>query len=82
MMKCHDHAGHGSHSNGSHGVVKGGIITTGLHMGKVLIKQAGKHPALLVGIGFVAGFYIHKHRSQIIDSVTQVTEKGVKLVGK
>ncbi|MBE0468487.1 MAG: hypothetical protein IBX55_03145 [Methyloprofundus sp.] len=44
------------------------------------MSKIAKHPFLLVGIGMVAGYYAHKHRKDIIASVSSVTGKGKDFV--
>lgn len=39
-----------------------------------------KHPVLVFGLGVAAGYYAHKHRKDIIDSATRLTEKGKDFV--
>ena len=35
-----------------------------------------KHPVVLLGVGAVAGFYIHKHRKEIIAAAEKYTGVG------
>jgi hypothetical protein len=35
-----------------------------------------RHPLLVFGLGVAAGFYAHKYRKEIIESVTVLSEKG------
>ena len=37
-----------------------------------------KHPWLLFGIGFAAGFYAHEYRKEIIEAATQGAEEAKK----
>ncbi len=35
-----------------------------------------KHPLLVFGLGFAAGFYAHQYRKEIIQAAVQAPKKG------
>jgi len=39
-----------------------------------------KHPIVVFGLGVATGYLVHKYRKEIIDSTTQLTEKGKDFV--
>ena len=39
-----------------------------------------KHPIVVFGLGVATGYLVHKYRKEIIDSATQLTEKGKDFV--
>jgi hypothetical protein len=39
-----------------------------------------KHPIVVFGLGVATGYFVHKYRKEIIDSATQLTEKGKDFV--
>ncbi|MDF1583122.1 MAG: hypothetical protein P1P78_07410 [Methyloprofundus sp.] len=61
-------------------LIKGAVMSAGAQTGKSIMSKIAKHPLLLVGIGMVAGYYAHKHRKDIIASVSSVTGKGKDFV--
>lgn len=87
----HSHGGHVVNSrrgvSKSHGakditsnLAKGAAMSAGAQTGKTIMSNLKKHPILLVGIGIVAGYCIHKYRKEIIESVSSVTDKGKDFV--
>lgn len=87
----HSHGNHGAHAGhgtpkgpGPHGasnqLIKGAAVSAGAHTGKRLMQKISKHPLLLIGIGAVAGYFVHKYRKEIIASVSTVTDKGKDFV--
>ncbi len=87
----HSHASHGAHAGHammkthdakkltSH-IAKGAAMSAGAQTGKKLMSNVKKHPLLLIGLGAVGGFFIHKYRKEIISSVSSVTSKGKDFV--
>ncbi len=61
-------------------LMKGAVMSAGAQTGKTIMSKITKHPLLLIGIGMVAGYYIHKHRNDIISSVTSIGDKGKDFV--
>ena len=57
-----------------------GLITVGTQVTTAVIHRLVKHPALLFGIGIVAGLYIQKNRKQIILAGGQLINQGKKLI--
>ncbi len=87
----HSHGTHGTHAG--HGVpkgpganaasnhlVKGAAMSAGAHTGKKLMQKISKHPLLLIGIGAVAGYFVHKYRKEIIASVSSATDRSKDFV--
>ena len=64
----------------SNTLMKGAVMTAGAQTGKTIMSKITKHPLLLVGIGMVAGYYVHKYRKEIISSVTSAGDKGKDFV--
>ena len=44
------------------------------------MRILAKHPVITFSIGLAAGYLVHKYRKEIIDSATQLTEKGKDFV--
>ena len=61
-------------------LMKGAVMSAGAQTGKTIMSKITKHPLLLIGIGMVAGYYVHKYRKDIISSVTSVGDKGKDFV--
>ncbi|OQK15983.1 hypothetical protein AU255_17280 [Methyloprofundus sedimenti] len=61
-------------------LIKGAVMSAGAQTGKTIMSKITKHPLLLVGIGMVGGYYVHKYRKEIISSVTSVGDKGKDFV--
>ena len=61
-------------------LIKGAVMSAGAQTGKTIMSKITKHPLLLIGIGMVAGYYVHKYRKEIISSVTSVGDKGKDFV--
>jgi len=64
----------------SNTLIKGAVMSAGAQTGKSIMSKITKHPLLLVGIGMVVGYYAHKHRKDIIASVSSVGDKGKDFV--
>jgi hypothetical protein len=95
MMKMkgmnHAHGGSGgmasmSHGGGAHGagtakeIAKGAVVSGTIHTGRRLVNRLYKHPWVLIGLGFAAGYLVHKHRKAIISSTNKVVGKGKDFV--
>ena len=61
-------------------LMRGAVMSAGAQTGKTIMSKITKHPLLLVGIGMVAGYYVHKYRKEIISSVTSAGDKGKDFV--
>ena len=61
-------------------LIKGAVMSAGAQTGKTIMSKITKNPLLLIGIGMVAGYYVHKYRKEIISSVTSVGDKGKDFV--
>jgi len=64
-------------------LIKGAVMSAGAQTGKSIMSimsKVTKHPLLLVGIGIGIGYYAHKHRKDIVSSVSSVTDKGKDFV--
>lgn len=64
----------------SHGIAKGAAIAAGSHSGRNLMSRIAKHPIVLIGIGAVAGYMIHKYRKEIVKTTTKVVDQGKDFV--
>lgn len=61
-------------------IAKGVASAAGAHTGRQIVKNLGKHPIVLIGMGFVAGYLVHKHRKAIISSTNKVVGKSKDFV--
>jgi len=93
---AHNHAKHAAATTMSHAkniahhgmnrhevsttLMKGAVMSAGAQTGKTIMSKITNHPLLLVGIGMVAGYYVHKYRKDIISSVSSVGDKGKDFV--
>jgi hypothetical protein len=93
MAHVHGSAGlsHGAHHATSmaaplhHHLAKGAVLSTGLAKvtatsGSSFVSNFFRHPLIMFGLGIAAGYYIHKHRKEIIEAATLATEKGKDFV--
>ncbi|MGR9116549.1 MAG: hypothetical protein ACU85E_12345, partial [Gammaproteobacteria bacterium] len=72
LMKHHEiQTGHGIRK-----MMHGGIVASGVQIGKKLISGAAKHTLLIFGLGTLAGIYIYKKRKDIIDAAEQIEEQA------
>ncbi len=61
-------------------LIKGAVMSAGAQTGKSIMSTITKHPLLLLGIGAAIGYYAHKHRKDIVSSVSSATDKGKDFV--
>ena len=62
-------------------VAKGAAISATARTGsKTLGRSASRHPLLLIGIGLVTGYLLHKYRKEIIRSVDNTFNKGKAVI--
>lgn len=67
--------------SGAKEIAKGAVISTTAHTGsKALSRRAGRHPLVMIGIGLVAGYLLHKYRKEIVRSVDNTVNKGKDFV--
>jgi hypothetical protein len=72
---------HGNSANSmAKEVVKGSIVSSTVYAGGKFMSNAAKHPVLVFGLGFVAGFMIYKYRKEIISSTTKAVDAGKDFV--
>ena len=71
----------GGHQHGTAGMIaKGTALSVGIKAGRHLVSTISKKPWLMIGIGFAAGYMVHKHRKGIIESANSVAGKGKDFV--
>ncbi len=67
--------------SGAKEIAKGAVISTTAHTGsKALGRGVTRHPLLLIGVGMVAGYLLHKYRKEIIRSVDNTVNKSKDFV--
>jgi len=72
---------HGSaHGAAAKDIAKGTVVSGTIHSGRRLVNRLYKNPWVLIGIGFAAGYLVHKHRKAIISSTNRVVGKGKDFV--
>lgn len=57
-------------------VMAGTIATATVNTGGKLMSKVSKHPAVIFGLGVVAGFLVYKYRKEIISSATNTIDAG------
>jgi len=57
-------------------VMAGTIATATVNTGGKLMSKLSKHPAVIFGLGVVAGFLVYKYRKEIISSATNTIDAG------
>jgi len=72
------HDAHGSSM--SKQVVAGTLATATVNTGGKLMSKVVKHPALVFGLGIVAGYFVYKYRKEIISSATKTIDAGKDFV--
>jgi hypothetical protein len=72
------HDAHGSSM--SKQVVAGTLATATVNTGGKLMSKVVKHPALVFGLGVVAGYFVYKYRKEIISSATKTIDAGKDFV--
>jgi len=61
-------------------VVAGTLATATVNTGGKLMSKVVKHPALVFGLGIVAGYFVYKYRKEIISSATKTIDAGKDFV--
>ena len=61
-------------------IVNGSMVSATVHSGGKFMSKVVKHPAVVFGLGMVAGYLIYKYRKEIISSTTQVVDAGKDFV--
>lgn len=61
-------------------IAKGAVVSGTIHTGRRLVNRLYKHPWVLIGLGFAAGYLVHKHRKAVISSANKVVGKGKDFV--
>jgi hypothetical protein len=76
IMKGMDHAG----KTMSKQAVKGAVTSAAVVKGGKWVSKLTKHPALVFGLGVVAGVLVYKYRKEIIAGATKVVDTGKDFV--
>lgn len=61
-------------------VVKGAVTSAAIVKGGKWVSKLTKHPALVFGLGVVAGVLVYKYRKEIIAGATKVVDTGKDFV--
>lgn len=61
-------------------VVKGSVASAVVYSGSKIIGGAVKNPVVTFGVGILIGFFLHKHRKDIMGSATKVVDAGKDFV--
>lgn len=61
-------------------VLAGTLATATVTTGGKLMNKVTKHPALVFGLGMVAGFFVYKYRKDIISAATKTVDVGKDFV--
>lgn len=69
-------------SKAIHPLVQLGVVAVGTKIGATVILKLAKHPLLLLGMGVASGYYLNKHRKDIIEAATQLKEQSLKVITK
>lgn len=78
-MEAMKHSHHTGHTMGKQ-IIKGSMASASVRSGGKLMGKLVKHPALVFGIGVVAGYVIYKYRKEIVDSVGKATDASKDFV--
>ena len=78
----HVHGGQAQHgaSSMSKEIIKGSMASVTVHSGGKLMGKVVKHPAIIFGLGVVAGYFVYKYRKEIISGTTKVVDAGKDFV--
>ena len=57
-------------------VIAGTLATATVSTGSKLMSKIVKHPALVFGLGVVAGYFVYKYRKEIIYNTTKTIDAG------
>jgi hypothetical protein len=63
-----------------HGAAVGGVAAVTATAGRGPLSRFIRHPLVLLTLGAVAGWYLHKYRNEIIAAASQVTDAGKDFV--
>lgn len=61
-------------------VMAGTLATATVNTGSKLMTKVSKHPLLVFGLGMVAGYFVYKHRKDIIAGATKTFDAGKDFV--
>ncbi len=79
MMGHAAHAHHAGHSMGKQ-VAAGTMASAAVNTGGKLMSKITRHPALVFGLGVVAGYMVFKYRKEIIASTTKAVDASKDFV--
>jgi len=73
-----------THGGEGHSVAKmaTGVMaaSAGKHASKGIMSKLSRHPLVLISLGAVAGYMIHKYRKQIVSGATDIGDKSKDFV--
>lgn len=61
-------------------IFRGTIATAVVYTGSKVMSNVTKHPIWVFGLGVVAGYFVHKHRKDIIANATKLVDSGKDFV--
>lgn len=65
-----------SDSSMSKQVMAGTLATVTVNTGGKLMSKVTKHPALVFGLGMIAGYFVYKYRKDIIANASKTIDAG------
>jgi len=65
-----------SDSSMSKQVMAGTLATVTVNTGGKLMSKVSKHPALVFGLGMIAGYFVYKYRKDIIANASKTIDAG------
>jgi uncharacterized membrane protein YebE (DUF533 family) len=65
-----------SNSSMSKQVMAGTLATVTVNTGGKLMSKVTKHPALVFGLGMIAGYFVYKYRKDIIANASKTIDAG------
>lgn len=57
-------------------VMAGTLATVTVNTGGKLMSKVTKHPALVFGLGMIAGYFVYKYRKDIIANASKTIDAG------
>jgi hypothetical protein len=61
-------------------IAKGTVVSAALETSGKIMSRIVKSPALIFGLGVVAGYFVYKYRKEIISSTTKVVDASKDFV--
>ncbi|MFI3137568.1 MAG: hypothetical protein QX197_12410 [Methylococcaceae bacterium] len=61
-------------------IAKGTLVSATLEVGGQVMSKLVKYPAVVFGMGVVAGYFVYKYRKEIISSTNKAVDAGKDFV--